>query len=371
MKILKYLTLIMVGAAFATSCHNSYVAETIRLDSLAPDESQHRGIYYWKTAFSLTDKDSAFITDHKIDRMYIRMFDVDSKYNNITMSTEVVPVGTIRFDSEVPSFVRAIPTVYITLNALRQYESNESELAQLIVDRILAMFNGNHIGQVSEIQYDCDWTEKTKPSFEKLCQATKELIHPYGIILSGTIRLHQIGEKSYPFDRGVMMMYNTGDFRKYETRNSILDYDDVKAYLGNRSRVKSFLSARENTCSQVDFAYPAFSWGVLFSDHESFLGLVKDESPVSRIVIGRRPRELCPGDGEYYDINDGSTFGEEVRWSRTIVRWETAEMTQIRKVKDMVRNTIAAEGIHSNIIYHLDLDNLSNYTFDEIEEMFN
>lgn len=90
------------------------------------------------------------------------------------------------------------------------------------------MCSWNGLGTIKEIQYDCDWTAHTKESFARLCQSTKELLLNKGIALSGTIRLHQIEETEYPFDRGVLMMYNTGNFKDVNTRNSILDFNDVK-----------------------------------------------------------------------------------------------------------------------------------------------
>lgn len=52
------------------------------------------------------------------------------------------------------------------------------------------------------------------------------------------------------------MLYNTGALRNAETKNSILDYSDVAPYLTNA-----------NYRLHLDFAYPAFAWGIWFRDN--------------------------------------------------------------------------------------------------------
>lgn len=40
------------------------------------------------------------------------------------------------------------------------------------------------------------------------------------------------------------MMYNTGNFKDVNTRNSILDFNDVKKYMMVENRIKRFKEAR-------------------------------------------------------------------------------------------------------------------------------
>lgn len=51
------------------------------------------------------------------------------------------------------------------------------------------------------------------------------------IKLSSTIRLHQLAQTPPDVDYGVLMYYNTGNFKDYKTEISILDIKDVKPYL--------------------------------------------------------------------------------------------------------------------------------------------
>ena len=305
-----------------------------------------RGVYHWKTTFDLSDDDCEFIRDHSVDQLYMRMFDVGMEYEWKQSSREsVIPLGTTEFVSPVPEGCRVIPAVYITQKALIAYDGAEAELADMIVDRIYAMVSWNDLGQIDEIQYDCDWTSTTRPMFERLCERTRSRLHEKGAVLSGTIRLHQIEEAYYPFDKGVVMIYNTGSLYDANAKNSILCYDDVYKYLSVEKRVARFIKAREENCPVMEMAYPTYGWGVVYTWNGEFKRLVS--SP------------------EEYE----ASRAEMALWDEQ-VRWETSEIDEVLRVKELVDNTIGQVS-QGNVIYHLDSKNLKNYSSYEIENLYN
>ena len=309
-------------------------AQIFAADSL----DRTRGVYHWKTTFDLTEHDVTFLQEHHIGQLYVRMFDVGMESEYEYDREDVGPLGTTVFKSPVPEGCEVIPTVYITLKALRAYEGHETELADLIIERVYAMASWNDLGEVKELQYDCDWTAETRPSFELLCDHTRKQLAEKGAILSGTIRLHQIEEAYYPFDKGVVMIYNTGSLYDGNARNSIIDYDDVNKYLSVDRRIEKFLKARKENCPVMEMAYPTYGWGVVYDSDLNFKRLVSSQ--------------------ENY----------KPHWS-DYVRWETSEIDEVIRVKDLVDNTIGRAGC-GNIIYHLDTDNLSKYSDDEIENIY-
>lgn len=295
------------------------------------DTIPHRSVYFWKTTFEIGPWEKSFLEENDIDRIYLRMFDVDVQEDYATDTLNVIPVGTCSFKSPKPDSVEIVPTVFITVRALEQYKKREAELADLISERVLNMCSYNDLEPVREVQVDCDWTASTRESFDAFCEQMKVILHEKGIALSGTIRLHQVEEAKYPFDKGVLMLYNTGAIKNRDTENSILSCDDVKKYLGVQSRVDKFLKARRRNCKRVDFAYPTFDWNVVFDEEGNFLGLSNDP---------------------LLDYN---------------TREERSEYPEIMKVKDLVTSTLGAEG--SNIIFHLDSANLSKYSEEEIKKI--
>jgi hypothetical protein len=70
------------------------------------------------------------------------------------------------------------------------------------------------------------------------------------MLLSVTIRLHQLSMAVPPADYGVLMLYNTGDPMNFQERNPILDMRDVQPYLRYLKDYSLPLAA----------AYPVFLW---------------------------------------------------------------------------------------------------------------
>ncbi len=283
-------------------------------------------IYHWKGVYNPTAEERAFMESHAIGRLYIRLFDIAAEYNTIEQFMEAVPIATTRFDAAVPYDVEVIPVTYITVEGLRQMENSEAYYAGVIVERMMAMASYNELGDIKEIQYDCDWTESTRHIFFALCEHTCAILHERGMKLSVTVRLHQMREKAPMADRGVLMLYNTGNLRSANTENSILDIDDIAPYLKAR-----------NYPFPLDYAYPTFGWGVVFN-----------EGRFSHLVTNYDTVEL--GQGE-------------------TMRVERPTVAEILEVKSRVTKAFG-KPCQSNIIYHLDSNQLNNYTDDEINEIF-
>lgn len=334
----KVLLIIAIGL-FALSCKNPKEVNCQNPMKEVPVKTSGRGIYHWKTTFDLTHEDTTFLDSHGITRLYVRMFDVGMERNESTDSLEVVPLGTTRFISRIPAQCDYIPTVYITLKALKAYNGRESDLADLIIRRIYAMCSWNELGEFDEVQYDCDWTAETKASFERLCSYSKRLLEKEHIILSGTIRLHQIEDATYPFDKGVLMIYNTGSFANPKTKNSIIDYDDVYKYLSVKDRIDRFKKARKENCPHIEMAYPTYGWGVLFDDEGRFRALVTDKEAC---LLSQSRKEN--------------------------IRIESSEYEEVVTVKELV-DSVFGDVSCGNIIYHLDANNLSKYESHEIENI--
>ena len=357
MRIFSSIIIFAFAMAFCScTCQNTSSSLSQRQEDVA-----QRGAYFWKTTFDLSEREKSFLSDHKIGRLYLRLFDVAVEKNWADNSPEVVPVATTRFVSSVPEGLEIVPTVYITLDALRQYSSHEDALAELITKRVLNMCSYHDLGDIREVQFDCDWTSGTKGAYNSLCEKTRQILHDRGILLSGTIRLHQIEESVYPFDKGVLMLYNTGALMDSETTNSILSFDDVNKYLGVERRIDRFLEARRSNCGNVDLAFPIFSWSVVFNKDRSFRGLMKktDFSDTDKII--------WQGKGLF--IVEGNCWvGDNWLWKDMTIRVEHSDLGEILRVKELAQRTVGAAA-QANILYHIDSRTISNYSRDDIEKI--
>lgn len=202
--------------------------------------SESNAVYFWRTDLRLDSAEQAFLQRYHINKVYCRYFDVVMNEEG----TEPRPNATIAFSSNLPDSIELIPTIYITEDCMHQAYQG---LAEKIVKRIQQINETNDIRQVSEIQIDCDYTSKSRNTYYQFLEEVKQA---WGKTLSTTIRLHQLAMAAPPVDYGVLMIYNTGDPKKWEERNPILDIRDVQPYLKRLDDYPLPLAA----------AYPVYQW---------------------------------------------------------------------------------------------------------------
>ncbi len=321
-----------------------------------PDRPVVNSIYFWKTRFELNDYEKSFIKEHDIRRMYVRFFDVDDDVAEpYAQLNRIVPVATTKFITAKPDSVEIVPTVFLTVRSISFIERSEGgskEAAQKIVRRVLNMADYNDLGPVKEVQLDCDWTGNTQNAYFSLCKEVGDLLHEKGIILSSTIRLHQLRAVAPPVDYGVLMLYNTGSLQSASETNSIISRSEVAKYIRNR---------KVDYTLPLDFAYPIYRWGLVFrGDHFSGILHKSDYSDKSLYA----PQE----DGTYMVVEGHEVDGEYLSRGMSI-RLEDAPISTILEVKGLVKKAFP-DAPHSNILYHLDSLNILMYTPDEITTIY-
>ena len=260
--------------------------------------TEGNAVYFWRTDLRLDSTEWTFLQRYHINKVYCRYFDVVIDEEG----AEPKPNATIAFSSTLPDSIELIPTVYITEDCMHQKHQG---LAEKIVKRIRQMNETNDIKHVSEIQIDCDYTSKSRKNYYEFL---KEVKQAWGQTLSTTIRLHQLSMEAPPVDYGVLMVYNTGDPRKWEERNPILDIRDIQPYLKQLDSYPLPLAA----------AYPVYQW---------------------------------------------------VRTIRSIRIEHTVEAEEILRVKEAVEKK--RSNLKNVIItYHLDKDNINRYKPETYEEIY-
>lgn len=233
-----------------------------------------RAMYYWNTIFRLDSVKEQFLSDHHVERIYVRYFDVVQDANG-----DPVPNATIQFDSAVSCRQEIIPTVYIHNECMRKKPQG---LAEKLLARLLQMNETHYIGKVQEIQIDCDWTQTTRQNFFSFLEELHGMTKEKGITLSATIRLHQLSQPVPPVDCGVLMVYNTGNLRKLEVEKPIIDINDVKPYLKHL----------ESYELQMASAFPIYKWDLVFRNGK-FVDIIHEEGDVPMLetdtIVTREP----------------------------------------------------------------------------------
>ena len=308
------------------------------------DISQN-GVYYWQTWFSLEEDERNFLNQNDIHTVYLRFFDVDINKDEFS-NDKCAPVATVNFSDEPFRDLRIVPVIFITPAAIKEYESFTDNLAH----RLYAMCKKNTI-DIDEVQFDCDWAESTHNAYFQFIKDVRIALEKYfgkEIAISSTIRLHQLTQEPPAVDYGVLMCYNTGNFKDFKTDNSILDVKDVEKYA---KYLKKY-------ALPLKLALPDFSWDVEFDGNHQFVRLNR-----GNCYERYDSTQLKHLEGNMYAI---SPVGDEE--TTKFIRHEEASAETILKSKALVEKYYGKMPI---VLYHLDSKQLSKYTDDEIKSFFN
>lgn len=237
-------------------------------------EEVKRSAYYWSTTFRMDSTKLNFIRDHGIQRLYVRYFDV------VTDATEgAKPNATILFQDSLPEGVEIVPVVYILNECMT---AGTEGLAEKIAKRVLQMNETHDVIGVKEVQIDCDWTLRTEKRFFSFLTEIRKILAEHDIQLSVTIRLHQLSGNVPPVDRGVLMMYNTGDFTDINCEKPILDIETAEPYLRYLEAYKLPLAT----------AYPLYRWNIVFRGSH-YIGIMHGEDDLPTLsgdsIVVREP----------------------------------------------------------------------------------
>lgn len=247
---------------------------TLLVASCSKKKETVHSVYYWETSLNIDSAERAFLTAHNVKRVYCRYFDVVMDDNGNPQ-----PNATLSFDSKIPDSIEVVPVVYILNDCMKK--AND-KLVLEILTRIEQMNETNNIHNVNEIQIDCDWTRSTREDFFNFLRGMRKYCHDQCWSLSATIRLHQLDEEAPPVDRGVLMVYNTGNPADISKEKPILDIRDVAPYMKYLKDYKLPLSA----------AYPLYQWKILFRG-KKFKEIIHDDDDIhvfaGDTIITREP----------------------------------------------------------------------------------
>lgn len=305
-----------------------------------------RAVYFWKTTFELSQNEKSFLLENKIEKIYLRFFDVDMLQN------EAIPKGIVSLKSKVNQEI--VPTVFITNRVFERLNYDQIEVLSVKVLGQINKVSSTH----KEIQFDCDWTLRTKNKYFFFLEKLKENSSK-NMRFSATIRLHQI--KFYqktgipPVNEGVLMLYNTGDWRKLKHENSLFDPQTSMNYLDNLGKYPM----------KLNYAFPFFQQ-VLAYRNGIFYTFIKNcttgdiEANTAFEKTETENQFLCKDDVQFKNIS----FRKN-----DILKFENSDFEQINKTKNKILQKIIAPKA-TLILYHLDEKNLFNFSQSQISTFF-
>jgi hypothetical protein len=181
--------------------------------------------YYWQNVFSLDSMEEKTLQDNSVRSLYVRYFDVDWS----PADTGFVIARQLSYQSS-PAGYTIIPVICFDNRVFEQLSpANIPPFAAYIFAGVRKI-NASRRLQNREIQFDCDWTEKTKDNYFSFLRE----YHRISVqTLSTAIRLYQLKYPDRtgipPVDHGVLLYFNmvrtdTGDEKSIYERSVVHRY---------------------------------------------------------------------------------------------------------------------------------------------------
>jgi len=220
---------LLVLLAMAVSCHH---------------QPKPFSFYYWKTSFAPDSLEKQTLVYNKVQKLYLRYFDIDLA----PADSLPKPVAPIIFKDSCTWQV--IPVIFIRNRVFERQTVDDSLAAKVF--RLVSDISQTHQVHAGQIQFDCDWTIRTRDRYFQFLQQYQSIS---GQTVTCTIRLHQV---KYPLrtgippvQRGILMFYNMGNIDAGEG-SSIYDPAITERYLPSLASYPL----------DLDLGLPIFSWGM-------------------------------------------------------------------------------------------------------------
>lgn len=306
-----------------------------------PNTSFKYSTYWWKHNTQLNQQQKKFLTKNRIEKVYLKIFDLKwNEYNN----TVSVPKVQAKFEYES---VKVCPVIYIENGIFLNFDIDT--ILKLITHNVNLAVENKIIENTNNLQVDCDWTISTKEKYFNLLSLLSNHIEH----LSATIRLHQIKYVKAtgvpPVDKGILMIYNLDSPADTNVQNSIFSFEKALLYL------RGYL---EYYPLQLDVALPAFSWGVHFH-HGKIKNLIADFDP-SDID---KENMVYKGNG-YYKAEKAHFYNTHRISKRDEIRFEYPYTHEVAKMIHYLNNYLnqdSAEVIFFSLNSNFLINNKENY----------
>jgi hypothetical protein len=307
--------------------------------------------YYWKTTWQESAPTEAARRQVAPTKLYTRIADVG--WNSTTQMPQ--PHDQLRNPAALPAGGEIIPVLFVELPVLRALKT-AAQTEKLAADmaRLFQSYEKTGGWKTGEYQVDCDWTESISEPYFELLKALKAQPQLAGKTLSVTIRLYQIKYRGKtgmpPADRGLLMCYNTGNFRNPFAPNSILHLPEVEDYLGQL----------ESYPLPLDLGLPLFRWTLWFKQNK-FAGILRGLDPDSLAQYPFLKRE-----GALYRCASDTLLRGYPLQKGDLLKGESPTPAEVAKTANWVSRRMPHKKF-SVAFYHLDSLLLQKFTPHELE----
>jgi len=331
-----------------------------------------RGYYFWQNKSYLGSAEKKFLQQHSIHKLYAKILDVDwnDVYGPVPASKNDLNEINGSLNIYDSLHINIVPVVFITNKTFQKIDSGQLHLLALrilkecMLDAIdIDAKNNGTLYSVkkpasSEIQFDCDWTESTSGKYFQFLKEVKKIL-PDSITVSATKRLHQYKDASKtgipPVDRGMLMLCNVTDPKKYESINSIFDHDKASAYFASNKKY----------ALPLDIVLPAFSRSLIFRNHQFY----QIENNLSEPDLTQLSFLKKQSNG-FYRVQADTVFSNLSLRIGDEIKPEEISAEDLNKVAELAHRTINSKK-YSVAFFDLSENEVKKYNNSEIDKIYN
>jgi hypothetical protein len=314
-----------------------------------------RAFYYWRTTFQLSDSERRAISELHVDRIYLRMFDLE--WNEGERAARAIGKISLADGAQLPARVEIVPVVFVREDVFHHVAAERiGELARTTWADV-AQRAGALGFTPRELQLDCDWTDTSHDEFFAFVRALRARAK---VALSATIRLHQIKYRERtgvpPVDRGMLMFYNMGRFSADADARAIFDAASAERYL---ARV-------DNYPLPLDVALPIWSWTLHVRD-ERVVGLLQSTDPdeLPRVDF------LQPAGPDRYVVTRSAFLHGTLLREGDVLKIEVTGPTDTLAAAGMIGPRLAGSpGGRTLSLFDLSERNVTRHGLDQLDHVF-
>lgn len=286
--------------------------------------------YHWKTTLNPSPTARSLLDSFACEELYLKVFDVSWENGRLATSAWLEPQDT----SRLPALV---PVVFITNEVIQQLP--EAQLPKLAED-ILSLVDDLFPSPYEALQIDCDWTASTRTNYFALLRALQST-RP-ALRVSCTVRLHQyrdrIAQGIPPVKRATLMAYNTGDLDRWETENSILDTNVIKAYLQQQAPYPI----------PLDLGVASYDWAAVYRKEK--LAYLVNEPNLEELADTTRFRQISTF---RYEVLTSTYYAELYLYRGDLIRREVVAPSTLAEQTALLQRYVRPFPGQRRLVYRL------------------
>ena len=316
-------------------------------------ERVERAFYFWKSNdYQLSDQENNLMDTLQVKKIYVKFFEVEK--NDLMGYVPISKTDLHLYSND--NITSLIPTVYITNEVFKKAKPSDMDALADNVNFLIGKYTNDkfhNVANVDEYQMDCDWTLSTRDSYFYFLKKLKQVS---GKKISCTLRLYPYKYPDKmgvpPVDKAMLMCYNLLNPLQEREKNSILDINELHAYLNSGKKYPLHL----------DVALPVYSWMQVYQNDHFAQVVYTNTKDIKTILTPNKPL--------WYTVKKDTVINDFYIRSGDKVKIEEQTAEQLNKAVAIIKKYVPLDKDITVSLFHLDQEQLSRYSHEEIAAFY-